>query len=113
MRIAVLAGLLVGAAGGVQAQPKSTPAPTPSRGQLLYAAHCIECHTAQMHWRADRQATDWETLRAQVRRWQGTAGLGWSDTDIDDVARHLNDTIYRYALPQQQASRADARRRER
>ena len=96
-----LAGLLIGllsAAGGAAAQ---TPAPTQpsrveSRGQLLYSTHCIECHTTQMHWRANKQARDWATLRAQVARWQQTAGLGWSEADVDDVARHLNDTIYHF-----------------
>ena len=56
-----------------------------------------------MHWRAQRKAVDWETLRFQVRRWQGVVGLGWSDTDIDDTARYLNDTIYKFP---RQVSRA-------
>jgi hypothetical protein len=47
-------------------------------------------------WRALRLATDWDTLKAQVRRWQSTARLVWSEAEIVDVARHLNDTIYRY-----------------
>ena len=71
------------------------PPPT-SRGQLLYTTHCNECHTTQMHWRDDRRALDWDSLKAQVRRWQGNSGLGWSESDIAEVARHLNDTIYRY-----------------
>jgi mono/diheme cytochrome c family protein len=77
-----------------QAQPAAEVPAT--RGQLLYSTHCIECHTTQMHWRNQRQARDWETLKAQVRRWQGVASLGWSEADIDDVARHLNDTIYKF-----------------
>jgi predicted DNA-binding transcriptional regulator AlpA len=49
-----------------------------------------------MHWRNQRQARDWVTLTAQVRLWQGVASLGWSEADIDDVARYLNDTIYQF-----------------
>ena len=71
-------------------------APQPTRGQLLYTTHCIECHTTLMHWRDDRRALDCYGIKAQVRRWQGNAGLGWGDADIAEVARHLNDTIYRY-----------------
>lgn len=67
-----------------------------SRGQQLYSTHCIECHTVQMHWRAQKKARDWPTLKAQVRRWQAEARLQWSEQDINDVARHLNDTIYRF-----------------
>jgi mono/diheme cytochrome c family protein len=64
------------------------------RGALLYETHCVECHTAQMHWREQRLARDWSSLRAQVRRWQANARLQWSDADIDAVTRYLNDTVY-------------------
>ena len=74
-------------------------APDPARGQLLYATHCIECHSVQMHWRTLRQARDWDTLKAQVRRWQGEARLGWDEQDVDAVARYLNDTIYGFPRP--------------
>ena len=66
-----------------------------SRGQMLYGNHCIACHTTQMHWRDRKLVTDWPSLKVQVRRWQGTAQLNWSEEDIDDVARFLNDTYYR------------------
>jgi mono/diheme cytochrome c family protein len=70
-----------------------------SRGELLYATHCVACHTTQMHWREKRLATDWSSLRAQVQRWQGTAMLQWNEEDVLAVTRHLNDTIYRFAQP--------------
>lgn len=85
--------LLVAAlAGTAVAQPSTTP----SRGQLLYTTHCIECHNTQVHWRDQRLAGDWDGLMLQVRRWQATAALGWDDADIVEVSRHLNDTFYRY-----------------
>lgn len=74
-------------------------ATSPTRGQLLYTTHCIACHNSQVHWRDQRQATDWESLTQQVRRWQATAALQWSEDDIVEVARYLNDTIYRYPRP--------------
>lgn len=77
----------------------------PGRGELLYGNHCVECHGVQMHWRDQRLARDWTSLKYQVRRWQGEARLQWSEADIDAVARHLNDTIYRFPLPQAQARR--------
>src|SRR4051794_34624473 len=93
------AAAVLALAGPPQAQAES-PA---SRGQLLYANHCVECHSTQMHWRDKRLATDWASLQAWVRRWQAEASLQWSDEDIDAVARHLNDTIYQF--PQRQAAR--------
>jgi len=68
----------------------------PSRGELLYTTHCVACHTTQMHWRDRKLATDWPSLKAQVQRWQATARLDWSDADVTEVARFLNDTIYRH-----------------
>ena len=88
--------LLLAALASASAAAHSQAAAPPSRGQLLYATHCIECHSTQMHWRDQKQARDWDGLKAQVRRWQGNAGLYWSDADIVEVARHLNDTIYSF-----------------
>jgi mono/diheme cytochrome c family protein len=83
--------------------PVHAQAPAPSRGELLYNTHCIACHSTQMHWREQRLARDWPSLKAQVRRFQGVAGLAWTEEDIGAVTRHLNDTIYRF--PETQARR--------
>ena len=84
------------ALAGASALSNAQSVPSETRGQLLYNTHCISCHTTQMHWRNDRKAHDWDSLKTHVRRWQGTAGLQWDDADIAEVARHLNDTIYRF-----------------
>ncbi|HET9822932.1 MAG TPA: cytochrome C [Burkholderiaceae bacterium] len=76
------------------AQPEAN-----SRGALLYATHCGACHDRQVHWRRQRLVTDWPSLVAQVQRWQATAQLGWSDDDVQEVARHLDATVYRLAQP--------------
>ena len=70
--------------------------PPQFRGELLYTTHCIACHTSEMHWRNNRKAQDWDSLKAQVRLWQGNAGLQWGEADISEVAGYLNDTIYQY-----------------
>jgi hypothetical protein len=67
-----------------------------SRGELLYSTHCIACHTLQRHWRDGNLATNWSSLRAEVRRWQATAMLQWSEEDVLDVTRYLNDSFYRF-----------------
>jgi hypothetical protein len=91
-RFIVCVACLLGSAAGL-AQTVVAP-PVPSRGELLYTTHCITCHSAQIHWRDARLATDWASLRAQVRRWQGNAELGWSEGDVDDVTRYLNQRHY-------------------
>lgn len=90
----VVAGMFV-LAGGALAE---------SRGELLYTTHCIACHSTQMHWRDKRIATDWNSLKEQVRLWQGRAQLAWSEADIADVTRYLNKSIYRFEEATEQAS---------
>ena len=89
-RCLLLAGLACASAAAL------SQTASPSRGHLLYTTHCIECHTAQVHWRDGKRARDWDSLKAEVRRWQATAALGWTDTDIVEVTRYLNDTIYHH-----------------
>ncbi|HSV52772.1 MAG TPA: cytochrome c [Burkholderiaceae bacterium] len=90
-RIMLLAALV-----GTSTMAHSQAPPSQSRGQLLYGTHCISCHASQMQVRNDKRAHDWDGLKGQVRRCQGNADLQWSDADIAEVARHLNETIYRY-----------------
>jgi len=73
---------------------QSPAAAAPSRGELLYATHCIACHTTQVHWRDRRLVSDYPSLVAQVVRWQGNAGLGWTREEVVEVARYLDATFY-------------------
>jgi len=67
-----------------------------SRGELLYSTHCIACHTSHVHWREQRLATDWASLKYQVNRWQSNTGLGWNAEDIDAVSTYLNALYYHF-----------------
>lgn len=89
-------GILVLALAAWPAFGQGLGATPGSRGQMLYGNHCIACHNTQMHWRDGKLATDWASLKAQVRRWQATAQLNWNEDDIDDVARYLNESFYRF-----------------
>jgi mono/diheme cytochrome c family protein len=72
----------------------------PDRGELLYTTHCVACHNARVHWRDKRLATNWKSLRAQVRRWQGVQKLRWKEEDIAEVARYLNTFYYNFPSPE-------------
>lgn len=74
----------------------ATSAQAESRGYLLHTMHCMACHTTQMHWRDQRVVTNWPRLKAEVRQWQGTAALDWSEADIVAVARYLNESSYHF-----------------
>lgn len=79
-----------------------------SRPALLYETYCRACHDEQVHWRERRLVTDWASLIVQVRRWQQSLGLGWSDHEILEVAHYLNLRYYRFApAPPRVLVRAD------
>lgn len=98
MAVTVLAFAFV---GGL---PSIRPASEPSRGELLYTTHCIACHGTEMHRRDPRLATDWDSLKEQVRLWQERAQLPWTENDVVEVTHFLNRRIYRFGLPTAQAS---------
>lgn len=83
-----------------------------SSGELLYSTYCIACHTTQIHWREKKLATDWTSLKFQVRRWQENNGLGLGEDDVAAVAKYLNDLYYHFpATDAKQYGEADAMRR--
>lgn len=70
-----------------------------TRGRALYELRCDGCHAESVHGRRTRVATDFESVRAWVNRWNTTLKLGWTGEEVDDVALHLNATYYRYPCP--------------
>ena len=84
---------------GSLAYADAQPLHDTTRGELLYSTHCIACHSAQMHWRDKKLATDWTSLQAEVRRWQEFSGLGWVDDDVAEVVRYLNVLYHHYPKP--------------
>lgn len=78
-----------------------------SRGELLYATHCSACHTSDIHWRKQKLATNWNSLVTQIRRWQASIGLVWSNEEIADVARYLNALYYGFPVPEQKGYSQD------
>ena len=96
--LARCAGLLL-ALATLPALAQAPAAPAASRGALLYDTHCVACHTAKMHWRDNKAAVNWPSLKGLVRRWQDEEKLDWSDADVDEVARYLNERFYRFEAP--------------
>ncbi len=93
--ILIVLSVLFGNPANADAQPIRDA----TRGELLYSTHCIACHSAKVHWRDKQLVTDWTSLQAQVRHWEGFSGLGWGDDDVVQVARYLNALHYHYATP--------------
>jgi len=87
---------------GMHTLAYAQPKPGESRGELLYETHCNACHTSKIHWREQKLATDWNSLKVQVRRWQDIIGLGWSEEEITDVTNYLNAVHYSFPVTDQE-----------
>lgn len=77
--------------------------PNEARGGLLYSTHCSACHNSTIHWREQKLATDWKSLKAQVKLWQGYTKLSWGEQDIMDVTSYLNTYYYNFISTEQKA----------
>lgn len=65
------------------------------RGQSLYEAQCVTCHTKQAHWRNNSIVGSWSDVLKQVQRWQDNTGLHWTPSEVGDVSAYLNAIYYK------------------
>ena len=65
------------------------------RGRSLHDTHCRMCHDSVAYKRDKKIAATYDTVRAQVVRWQKNTSLRWSDEDIDNVTAYLAKTYYK------------------
>lgn len=77
--------------------------PNESRGGLLYSMHCSACHNATIHWREQKLARDWQSLKGQVRLWQAFTKLRWTEEEIIDVTTYLNTHYYNFVNTEQKS----------
>ena len=75
------------------------PVQAEDRAQTLHDTYCRACHGPEVYTRQNRLANDFAGVRAQVKLWQGNAGLHWSDADIDAVAADLATRYYKVPCP--------------
>jgi hypothetical protein len=83
---------------GIYTLSHAMPVYSETRGELLYSLHCKSCHTSKVHWREEKLATNWPSLKAQVFRWQSNIELGWGEDEITDVTHYLNITYYHFQV---------------
>lgn len=67
--------------------------------EWLDPAPGVDYAVLQAHWRGLAPARDWESLQAQVRRWHEGAASAPGLARCDEVARNLNQAVFRFAVP--------------
>jgi hypothetical protein len=73
--------------------------PGPMEDELLYSGADPAYQAIQAYWGELGQARDWEGLKLQVRRWQQVTAPGCSESEVEQMARHLNQAVFRFAMP--------------
>ena len=68
-----------------------------SKGETLYQANCVSCHTDSVMTRPDRKVNNLKQLNGQVRRCEQALNLAWFDEDINQVADYLNKNYYKFS----------------
>ncbi len=94
--------LAVGAAAAAAASGSSvTIAAAAELAREAHDTYCIACHDTSVYTRDDRLARDYDSLRAQVDRWQSNISLSWGKEEIDRMASWLATRYYRMPCPNQ------------
>ena len=70
-----------------------------SAAATMHDTYCIVCHSTEVYTRQTRLANDYESLRAQVDRWQSNVSLNWSNAEIDTMATWLAERYYGLDCP--------------
>lgn len=66
------------------------------RGRALYDFACDAYHDRGVHQRNARKATNFDELRTFVVRWNSALGTQWTDEEINEVSRYLNERYYHF-----------------
>jgi mono/diheme cytochrome c family protein len=67
------------------------------RGRALHDSTCTVCHDTSMYRPDPFLSKNYVDVRRAVERWQQVIGIGWTATEIDDVAAYLNRQYFGYA----------------
>ncbi|HEY0884813.1 MAG TPA: hypothetical protein VGE20_06005, partial [Ramlibacter sp.] len=67
--------------------------------EAIAPAPGVDYGALQAQWRGLAPARDWESLRTQVRGWHQAAACGAASAHFEEVARNLNQAVFRFAVP--------------
>lgn len=86
-----------------------------SRAGDDWPSPAVDYAALHAHWCQQGQVSDWDSLHAQVRRWQEIAAPGSTREQTEQVARDLNAAVFGFAMPARsiEGGTAPARRRAR
>ena len=67
-----------------------------AKGKKLVETGCTSCHGTEVYTRKDRKVKTIEGLIGQVGRCNTNLARHYSDAQLNDVVKHLNDAYYKF-----------------
>ena len=67
-----------------------------AKGKKLVEAGCTSCHGTEVYTRKDRKVKSVEGLMGQVGKCNANLARNYSDAQLNDVVKHLNDAYYKF-----------------
>lgn len=65
-------------------------------GKKLHDANCTACHTDSVYLRKDRQVTNLDMLKNQMKACGHAMNITLGKTQTEDLVKYLNDTYYKF-----------------
>lgn len=67
-----------------------------AKGKALHAKGCGDCHGTEVYTRPDRRIKTAEGLLKQVELCNSNLEKNYSDDQLNDVVKYLNDSFYKF-----------------
>ena len=67
-----------------------------AEGKRLLDANCMECHQTDVYTRKDRSVTSLAGLKEQVASCTHMAPKDFSESEMQDLLKYLNDQFYHF-----------------
>lgn len=67
-----------------------------AKGKKLVEAGCTTCHGTEVYTRKNRKVKSIEGLMGQVEQCNTNLARHYSDAQLNDVVKHLNDAYYKF-----------------
>jgi cytochrome c553 len=67
-----------------------------AQGKALHAQSCGGCHGTEVYTRPDRRIRSAEGLLKQVELCNSNLDKGFSDKQLNDLVKYLNDSFYKF-----------------
>jgi mono/diheme cytochrome c family protein len=67
-----------------------------AKGRKLHDTDCVKCHGSEVYTRKDHRVKSVEGLMGQVNMCNKNLSRSYSDAQLNDLVKYLNDTFYKF-----------------